>query len=104
MSNYRLLCFCSCFQEGAEIVTKALEELFYGEAGEEKIVDVIDVSTDPGQAGIVELWGIKQIPTIIAVRVREDGSTESEIARISGKINTPMLELFLDKVEKILKG
>lgn len=97
--NYRILLFTTPF-----CVNCRTTKPFVHKKCEEHGVDVVETDPTAGSESIVQLWDLKKVPTIIAVKVREDGSNGDELCRDSGAMTPSSIEEFLLHTERLLKG
>jgi len=96
--KYRVLIFSTSFCVNCRS-TKPLVK----DACEKKGIEVLEIDpTVEHEDSVIAVWHLKQVPTVIAVRVKESGENGTEIAREEGGMTPSAVEEFLLHVERTL--
>lgn len=96
---YRVLIFSTAFCVNCRS-TKPLVKA----ACEKKGIELIEIDpTVEHEDSVIALWHLKQVPTVIAVRIKENGQNGEEIDRQEGGLTPSAVDEFLLHVERVLE-
>lgn len=97
--KFRVLIFSTAFCANCR-TTKPLVK----SACEEKGIEVIEIDpTVEHEDSVIAVWRLKQVPTVVAVRVKENGDNGEEIDRQEGGLTPSAVEEFLLHVTRVLE-
>lgn len=96
--DFRILVFTTKCCVNCKQTKLALEA-----ACDKKGIEVLQIDLSEADDGAIQLWGLKQVPTLIAVKVHKNGENGEEIDRRTGAQTPFSINEFLLHIERTLK-
>lgn len=94
--RYRVLLFTTEFCANCRITKPIVRN-----ACEDKGVELVEIDPTKEPAGIIDMWQLKQVPTVIAVATYDCGENGREIARQTGGMTPSAMDEFLLHADRV---